>query len=98
MAMSSEIQYKEGIVKQEDAVKRMETFREAFSSFKLQHFKITSLKIAEDTADVCFDINYTGIIERGNESRRFTGIGDFMLKYEHEYWCINKISIPGVSY
>ena len=47
-------------------------------------------------ADVCFDINYTGIIEGGNGSRSFTGIGGFMLKYEHDYWCINKISIPGV--
>jgi hypothetical protein len=98
MAMSNEIHSNDGIIKQEDAVKRMEAFREAFSSFKLQHFKITSLKIAENIADVCFDINYTGIIEGGNESRSFTGIGGFMLKYEHDYWCINKISIPGVPY
>lgn len=96
MAMSNEIHSNDGIVKQEDVVKRMEAFREAFSSFKLQHFKITSSKIVENIADVCFDINYIGVIDGGTESRSFTGIGGFMLKHEHDYWCINKISIPGV--
>lgn len=96
MDMSNEIHCKDGIIKQEDVVKRMEAFRESFSSFRLQHFKITSLKVTSDIADVCFDINYTGVIEGSNESRSFTGIGNFMLKNEYDYWCINKINIPGV--
>ncbi len=96
MAMCDEIYSKDGILKQEEAVKRMEAFREAFSSFKLQHFKMTSVKIAENTADVSLDIGYTGIIEGVNERKTFSGIGNFMLKYEHDYWCINKICIPGV--
>lgn len=97
MPISSKIYSKDGIIKQEDAVKQMEEFREAFDSFKLKWFKITSLKIAEETAEVDFDINYTGIIEGGNEKKVFSGTGDFMLKYEYDYWCINKISIPGVT-
>ena len=97
MAMCDEIYSNDGILKQDDALKRMETFREAFSSFKLQHFKMTLVKIDEKNADVSFDIKYTGIIEGGNEKKTFSGIGDFMLKYEHDYWCINKIGIPGFS-
>ena len=96
MPIFSEIYSKDGIIKQEDAVKQMEVFREAFDSFKLKQFKITALKIDEDTAEVNFDINYTGIIEGGNEKKVFSGTGNFMLKYEYDYWCINKISIPGV--
>lgn len=97
MAMSNEIYFNNGILKQEDVVKKMEAFREAFSSFKLQHFKIASLKIAEDIADVGFEIDYTGIIEGRNVSKRFAGSGGFGLKFENDYWCINKISIPGIS-
>ncbi len=97
MALSNEIHSFDGIIKQKDAFKKIEAFREAFSSFKLQHLKILSLKIDEDIADVSFDIDYTGIIEYGNESTHFAGIGGFKLKYEYEYWCINKINIPGFS-
>ncbi len=96
MALTDEMNTKFGIIKKEDAVKRMEVFREAFSSFILQHFKITSFKISEDTAEVFFDINYTGDIEGSNESKGFSGIGNFSLKCEYDYWCINLISIPGV--
>lgn len=97
MPISSEIYSKGSVIKQEDAVKQMEIFRGAFDSFKLKRFEITALKIEEDTADVHFDINYTGSIEGGNEKKVFSGTGNFMLKYEYDYWCINKISIPGVS-
>lgn len=96
MALTDEMNTKSGIIKKEDAIKTMEVFREAFSSFILLHFKITSFKISEDMAEVFFDINYTGDIEGSNESKGFSGIGNFSLKCEYDYWCINKISIPGV--
>lgn len=96
MALTDVMNTKAGIIKKEDAVKQMEIFREAFSTFILQHFKITSFKISEDTAEVFFDINYTGGIEGSHESKAFSGIGNFSLKCEYDYWCINLISIPGV--
>ncbi len=97
LPISAEIYSKEGIQKQEDVIKSMEVFRAAFDLFKLQHFKITSLKINENIADVNFDINYTAVIEGGEEMKNFFGIGCFALKIEYDYWCINKISIPGIS-
>jgi hypothetical protein len=97
MPLSDEIYSKDGTLKQDDTVRKMEAFREAFSSFKLQHYKIESLKVDGNTALVCFDLNYSGIIEGSNASSEFSGIGSFMLKCEHDYWCINKISVPGVS-
>ena len=97
LALADEIDTKDGIIKQEDAIKRMEIFRAAFNSFKLQHFKITSLSIDKDKADVFFDINYTGIIEGSNERKIFSGIGDFKLKCEYDYWCISKINVLGIS-
>lgn len=96
MAITDVMNTKAGIIKKEDIVKRMEEFREAFGSFELHHFNITSLEIAEDTANTYFDINFTGIIEGSNERKKFTGTGNFILKCEYDYWCINKISIPGV--
>ena len=75
----------------------MEVFQETFSSFKLQYFKITSLNIDEDKAEVCFDVKYISVIEGSKEKKIFSGMGDFKLKYEYDYWCINKINIPGIS-
>ena len=97
MAISNEIHIHDGFINQQDFVKRLEVFREAFSSFHLQQFMITALNIDEDKADVCFDINYSGIIEGENENIIFKGSGGFMLIYKHDYWCINKINIPGIQ-
>jgi len=94
MAITDEMNTKAGIIKKEDAVKKMEVFRESFSSFKLHHFNITSLKIAEDSANVCFNIKYTGCMEGSNERKVFSGTGKFMLKCEYSYWWISKINIP----
>jgi len=96
MAISNEIHTDNGSINQEDFVRRLELFREAFSSFQLHHFMITGLNIDEDKADVCFDISYSGNIEGINENITFTGSGAFKLKNKHEYWCINKINIPGI--
>jgi len=94
ISITNEINTKDGIIKKEAAVKKMEAFRDAFSSFKLHHFNITSLKITEDTADVYFDINYTGCMEDSNEEKVFSGTGSFILKYEYDYWWISNINIP----
>ena len=96
IAISNEIHTDNGSINQEDFVRRLELFREAFSSFQLQQFMITALKIDEDKADVTFDINYSGIIEGAKENITFRDSGSFILKYEHDYWCINKINIPGI--
>lgn len=96
MAISNEIHTDNGSINQEDFVKRLELFREAFSSFHLQQFMITALKIDEDMADVSFDINYSGIIEGAKENITFKGSCGFKLKYEHDYWCITQINIPGI--
>jgi len=97
LALADEIDTKDGIIKQEDAIKRMELFRAAFNSFELQHFKITSWSIDNDKASVFFDLHYTSIIEGSDEREVFSGIGDFKLKYEYDYWCISKINVPGIS-
>ena len=55
------------------------------------------VEVLKDKADVFFDINYTGIIEGSNERKIFSGIGDFKLKCEYDYWCISKINVLGIS-
>ncbi len=96
LALTDEISSDNGTIKKEEALKKLETFRDAFDSFNLQAFEITLLKITKDTADVSFDINYTGIIEGCNEKKEFTGTGTFKLKCEYDYWCISEINVPGV--
>lgn len=97
MPITNEMDSIAGIITKEDAVKKMEAFREAYSSFELNHFNITSLEITEDSADVCFDVNYSACIEDSHEKQVFSGTGNFTLKCKYDYWSINKISIPQFS-
>ena len=79
----------------EEAIKRIEAFREAFSSFKLQRFTILTVNIDDETASLNFEVNFIGIIEGSNERKKFTGTGSFLLKKEYDFWCIYEINIPG---
>ena len=97
LPIAYEFHAKDGIIKQENVIQRIEIFREAFSSFKLHHFTITLLKINKYNADVDFEMRYSAIIEGSNEKQFFSGNGNFILKYEHDYWSICKINIPGIS-
>jgi len=97
MAMSDEIYSKEGIIKLEDAIKKLEAFREAFSSFKLQHYQVITLEIDEEKAVACVDLKYSGVLENSNDTKTFSGVGSFNLKCEYDYWCINRIDLPGIS-
>ena len=96
IVFTNEIEAKDGIINQEDAIKKLELFRDAFTSFKLDDFKITSFNMNADQADVFFDIDFTVTIEGNNELAKFSGMGNFRLKYEYDYWCFNKITIPGI--
>jgi hypothetical protein len=97
LSMTEMINLNDGVIKEADAIKKMEAFREAFCSFELVKFKISSLNMSDDKTEVSFDLSYTGIIEGTNEMKAFSGPGNFGLIYEYNYWCINKINIPGIS-
>ncbi|MBI2270269.1 MAG: hypothetical protein HYU69_07915 [Bacteroidetes bacterium] len=97
MAMANEINSESGVIKQSEAIKKMQLFRDAYIFLKLQYFKVTSLHVSEEKAKATFDIKYTGTIEGSNEKKTFSGIAEFQLKYEYNYWCISKINIPGIS-
>ncbi len=96
LAMADEIHTKDGLVKPEEVTRKLESFRDLFSTLELQHAKIISLKIENDEANVSLEISYIGISTGEHMQNVFSAVWSFMLKYEYGYWHINKISIEGV--
>jgi hypothetical protein len=70
------------------------SFREAFDSFALEHFEITSLSFDESQATVRFLSSFSGKLEGNKEIFQFSGEGVFELKYQYEWWSIHKVVLP----
>lgn len=68
-------------------------FRDAFESFSLHHFEISSLTFDEQNAKVVFIIDYSGSIENSREVQKFSGEGNFELIYQYGYWYIHKVNL-----
>jgi hypothetical protein len=95
--IASEICYKEEKITKKEFIKKLEFFRQAFSSIELDGFFISLVQFQENDATVYFDINYSVTIEGTTETKKFSGKGKFGLIKEHDYWSVNQINIPGIN-
>ncbi len=75
----------------------MKNFRDAFQSFSLQNFEIKSLGFDEQNANLNFEINFTGIVEGGNQTQNFSGEGKMELVYLYDFWCVEKIATNPIT-
>ena len=73
------------------------TFRDAFGSFSIQHFEITDITIGEMNASICFNIDFTGIIEGSTQKQNYTGPGSIEFLYQYGYWYIQMINFPAAT-
>ena len=96
LPLTKEIETNSGAISQNELARRLEFFRASFDSFNPHHFNITLLEIKNETAEVNFDIKFTGIIEGTRKKKTFSEKGAFFLKLEYDYWSIYKMNIPGV--
>ena len=96
LPLASEINSTTGIITTKALVEKIELFRASFSLFNIKVFKISSIEIKEENAIVNFEINYSGTIESTNDKQYFSGNGILLLRNEYDYWCINKIDLPGI--
>jgi len=71
-----------------------ENFRNAFHSFNLTDFKVSTIQVADHSAFVKFNINFSGIIENSHETLYFQGDGEIEMLLISDYWCIQKIILP----
>ncbi|MFH0867353.1 MAG: hypothetical protein V1904_14260 [Bacteroidota bacterium] len=72
----------------------LKNFRDAFSSFSLNHFEIKTIHFDEENANVGFEINFSGTIEGSTETQNFSGEGKIELIYMYDYWCIHTVNFP----
>ena len=88
-----------GTISGKEVIEKIRYFRDAFSSFTIGSLVINSVEISTDisVAKATCDLNYTGYVEGSDELMMFSGAGEFMLRYEHEWWDINGINIPGIA-
>ncbi|MCE9539923.1 MAG: hypothetical protein K8R85_11995 [Bacteroidetes bacterium] len=99
LTIASEFYAKDGVINKEVTIKKIDSIRKIFSSFELNHyFKINSMEINNDTADVNFELCYSAIIADSNKKRTFSGFGNFQLKHEDNDWNICKVDMPGMAF
>jgi len=72
-------------------------FRDAFSSFSLEHFETNSISFDEERSNVDFNISFSGTIEGSNKIQKFSGEGKIELVYLYDYWCIESVELPSIS-
>jgi hypothetical protein len=73
------------------------TFRDAFTSFSIQHFEITDIAIREINASISFNIDFTGIIEGSAQKQNYSGPGSLEFLYQYGYWYIQMINFPAAT-
>jgi hypothetical protein len=71
-------------------------FRESFSSFKLNHFKICTVSQNDQKAEVVFQADFSANIENSSEIVQFNGEGLIELLYQYDYWCVNRVKFPAM--
>ena len=75
----------------------LKNFRDAFTSFSLEHFEITSICFDEEKSNVNFNINFSGTIEGSAKTQKFSGEGKLELLYMYDFWCIQSVEFPTIS-
>ncbi|HOV10717.1 MAG TPA: hypothetical protein PLT47_02745 [Bacteroidales bacterium] len=75
----------------------LKNFRDAFTSFSLEHFEIKSLCFDEEKASVTFHAIFSGTVEGSAKIQKFSGEGKIELIYQYDFWCIQSVVFPSVS-
>jgi len=75
----------------------LKNFRDAFTSFSLEHFEIKSFCYDEEKASVTFHAIFSGTVEGSAKIQKFSGEGKIELIYQYDFWCIQSVAFPPVS-
>lgn len=87
---------KAGKLTNREVIEKIAHFRDSFSRFVILDFKITEVRIQQETAEAECNIYYSGSVEGADETMNFSGDGNFSLVYSSKLWVISKIDIPGL--
>lgn len=75
----------------------LKNFRDAFTSFSLDHFEIISVSFDEEKSNVKFNIKFSGTIEGSTKIKIFSGEGKLEFQNEYGFWSIQSVEFPSVS-
>ncbi len=98
LSFANEVYSSTGIIDEQQAIKKVEDFRDSFSSFAINEFEIESVSINESgaEAEVTCHLDYTACLEGSVEEIAWTGVGVFSLKLDIEWWTISMVRLPGL--
>lgn len=86
--------YTNDLTKEAQENKWFDHFRQAFKSFTLSKLDITDIQFDETSAEVRFDISFSGVIEGSNQTENFSGAGKMNFLKQWDYWCIQEVQLP----
>ena len=95
--LSSEVfDVKGNPVPKETVWDKLRLFREAYKRFELLTFEVQDIQIEDEDAEVTFFLKYEAYIER-DKVNVISGEGKFGLCLTCDYWCVNRIDMPGLT-
>jgi len=97
LSLTEEITSGDILMTDQQAIKKLEAFRDSFSSFALDHFDFTSIILspAKDAANVACEMSYLATLEGSIETMEFSGLGSFELQLSNDWWAISEVHLPG---
>ena len=84
-------------VKQENLLRRLNLFRDAFEKIELEDFEISSVKIDTETAEVLFNYSYDVYLNAHTGSNQINGNGKIFFIKTNDFWFIKDVDMKGVS-
>ncbi len=76
--------------------RRLRLFKEAFDEVKVTTYKVTSIVINDENAEINFQYNLSVLPAESKTRHTISGEGLFKLKYSFEWWSIFDITMKGV--
>jgi hypothetical protein len=84
-------------VKQENLLRRLNLFRNAFEKIELEEFEVSNLQIDSETAEVVFTYSYDVYLNEHGNGHQISNTGKIYFLKANEFWFIKDVDMKGVS-
>ncbi len=84
-------------VKQENLLRRLNLFRNAFEKIELEEFEVSNLQIDSETAEIVFTYSYDVYLNEHGNGHQISNTGKIYFLKANEFWFIKDVDMKGVS-
>lgn len=84
-------------IKQENLLRRLNLFRDAFEKIEMEEFEISTVHIDSEIAEVVFTYSYDVYLNEHSSGHQISNTGKIYFLKANEFWFIKDVDMKGVS-